>query len=78
MYVYQWTCAMKRPKKYISEALLPVTEFRKYKMLDSMAIRKFYSLVRATIKGTRAVGTLKLLIDKQILLGIMGKMPRAD
>jgi hypothetical protein len=47
-------------------------------MLDSMAILKFHSLVRATIKGTRAVGHLKLLIDKQTLLGIMGKMPRAD
>jgi hypothetical protein len=44
------TC-YKRPKKYIEEALKPILEFRKYRMFDTGAIREFYSILRAAIKG---------------------------
>jgi hypothetical protein len=41
----------KRPEKYISEALGPVIEFRKYTMSDSAASREFFSLLKAATKG---------------------------
>jgi hypothetical protein len=44
------TC-FERPEKYIEEALWPIVEFRKYKAADSCAVREFYSLLRAAIKG---------------------------
>jgi hypothetical protein len=42
-----------------SEASRLVTKFRKCKMLDSAMIREFYSLLRAAVKGPKAVGNLK-------------------
>ncbi len=49
------TC-YERPEKYMEEALRPITEFRKYKAADSSAVREFYSLLRAAIKGAKASG----------------------
>jgi hypothetical protein len=43
-------------------------------MSDSPAIREFYSLLRAAIKGTQTSGHLRLLISDQTIPGIMGKM----
>jgi hypothetical protein len=44
------TC-YERSEKYIVEALRPISKFRKYKMLNSAAVREVYSLLRAAIKG---------------------------
>ncbi len=46
------TC-YERSEKYMVEALRPTSEFRKYKMLNSTAVRevRVYSLLRAAIKG---------------------------
>jgi hypothetical protein len=71
------TC-FKRLEKYMEEALRPVVEFRKYKAADSCAVREFYSLLRAAIKGAKGIGRLSLLINNQTILRIMGKMPYAD
>ncbi len=49
------TC-YERPDKYAEEALRPIVD-RRYKIADSAAVREFYSLVRAAIKGPgRLVG----------------------
>jgi hypothetical protein len=53
-------------------------EFRKYKAADSSAVREFYSVLRAAIKGARSIGRLSLLINDQTVLRIMSKMPYAD
>ncbi len=45
-----------RPEKYMEEALRLIMEFRKYKAADSSAVRDFYSLLRAAIKGAKASG----------------------
>jgi hypothetical protein len=37
------------PEKYITEAFLPIVNFRRYKALDNTTIREFYSLLRATL-----------------------------
>jgi hypothetical protein len=67
-----------RAEKYMKEALQPVLEFRKYKVFDSSAVREFYSILRAAIKGARSIGRLDLLINDQAVPRIMGKMPYAD
>jgi hypothetical protein len=46
------TC-YERPEKYIAEALKPILEFRRYRVYDNCAVRKFYSL-RAAIKAAKA------------------------
>jgi hypothetical protein len=61
-----------------ASALKHITEFRKHKMADSAAIREFYSLLRATIKGERTKGHIKLLINNQTIHNIIGRMPHAD
>ncbi len=71
------TC-YERPDKYAEEALKPVVDFRRYKDVDSLAVREFYSLVRAAIKGARKIGRIELLINDQTIPKIMGKMPPAD
>jgi hypothetical protein len=71
------TC-YERPDKYAEEALKPVVDFRRYKVIDSAAVREFYSLVRAAIKGARKIGRIELLINDQTIPKIMGKMPPAD
>jgi hypothetical protein len=71
------TC-FERPEKYMEEALRPIVEFRKYKAADSSAVREFYSILRAAIKGARGIGRLSLLINDQTIPGIIGKMPYAD
>ncbi len=43
-------------------------EFRKYKVVDSSAVREFYSMLRAAIKGARSVGRLDLLVNDQTVL----------
>jgi hypothetical protein len=53
-------------------------DFRRYKVIDSAAVREFYSLVRAAIKGARKIGRIELLINDQTIPKIMGKMPPAD
>jgi hypothetical protein len=71
------TC-YERPEKYIEEALRPIMEFRKYKVIDSGVVREFYSILRAAIKGAKGIGRLDLLINDQTVPRIMGKMPYAD
>jgi hypothetical protein len=71
------TC-FERPEKYMEEALLPTVEFRKYKAADSSAVREFYFLLRAAIKGAKGIGRLSLLINDQTIPRIMGKMPYTD
>jgi hypothetical protein len=71
------TC-FERPEKYMEEALRSVVEFRKYKATDSSAVREFYSLLRAAIKGAGSIGRLSLLINDQTVPRIMGKMPYTD
>jgi hypothetical protein len=53
-------------------------EFRRYKVSDSGAIREFYSVLRAAIKGAKGIGRLDLLINDQTVPNITGKMPHAD
>jgi hypothetical protein len=67
-----------RPGKYAEEALKPIVEFRRYKALDSAAVREFYSLVRAAIKGARKIGRIELLLNDQTIPRIMSKMPPFD
>ncbi len=62
----------------MEEALRLIVEFRKYKAADSSAVREFYSILRAAIKGARGIERLSLLINDQTILRIMGKMPYAD
>jgi hypothetical protein len=37
--------------KYITEAFLPIVNFRRYKAFDNTAIREFYWLLRAPVIG---------------------------
>ncbi len=69
---YEW------PKKYMEEVLRPIVEFRRYKVTDIAAVREFYSLLRAAIKGAKGIGRLGLLINDQTVPKIMSKMPCAD
>jgi hypothetical protein len=69
------TC-YERPEKYRTKALKPIIEFRRYRMVDSAAIREFYFLLRATIKSAKTVGHLKLLING--ITNNMGKMPSTN
>jgi hypothetical protein len=62
----------------MEEALRPKVEFRKYKAADSSAVREFYSIPRAAVKGDRSIGRLGLLINDQTVPTIVGKMPYAD
>jgi hypothetical protein len=71
------TC-YERPGKYAEEALKPIVDFRRYKVINSAAVREFYSLVRAAIKGARKIGRIELLLNDQTIPQIMGKMPPAD
>ncbi len=71
------TC-YERPEKYMEEALRPIMEFRRYKAADSSAVREFYSLPRAAIKGAKGIGRLDLLINDQTVPKIMSKMPYTD
>jgi hypothetical protein len=71
------TC-YERPDKYAEEALKPIVDFRRYKIVDSAAVREFYSLVRAAIKGARRIGRVELLVNDQTIPKIMSKMPHAD
>jgi hypothetical protein len=60
------TC-YERPDKYMEEALRPIVDFRRYKISDSAAVREFYSLLRAAIKGARRIGRVELLINDQTI-----------
>jgi hypothetical protein len=71
------TC-YERPSKYAEEALRPIVEFRRYRAFDSTAVREFYSLVRAAIRGARKVGRIELLLNDQTIPQIMSKMPPFD
>jgi hypothetical protein len=71
------TC-YERPGKYAEEALKPIVDFRRYRVIDSEAVREFYSLVRAAIKGARKIGRVELLVNDQTIPRIMSKMPPAD
>ncbi len=72
------TC-YERPEKYMEEALQPIVEFRRYKLTDSAAVREFYSLLRAAVKGAKGIGRLGLLINDQTIPKIMrSKMPYTD
>ncbi len=71
------TC-YERPEKYMEEVLRPIVEFRRYKITDSAAVREFYSLLRAAIKGAKGIGRLGLLINDQTVPKIMSKMPYTD
>jgi hypothetical protein len=71
------TC-YERPDKYMEEALRPIVDFRRYKISDSAAVREFYSLLRAAIKGAKRIGRIELLRNNQTIPRIMGKMPHVD
>ncbi len=71
------TC-YERPEKYMEEALQPIVDFRRYKIADSAAVREFYSLLRAAIKGAKGMGRIGLLINDQTIPKIMSKMPYTD
>ncbi len=71
------TC-YERPDKYAEEALKPIADFRRYKIVDSAAVREFYSLVRAAIKGARKIGRVELLVNDQTIPKIMSRMPPSD
>jgi hypothetical protein len=71
------TC-YEKPEKYMEEALKPILEFRKYRFFYYGAIREFYSILRAAIKGAKGIGRLDLLINDQMVPKIMGKMPFSD
>jgi hypothetical protein len=71
------TC-YKRPEKYMEEALRPIVDFRRYKIADSAAVREFYSLLRAAIKGAKGIGRMGLLINDQTIPRIMSKMLYTD
>jgi hypothetical protein len=62
----------------MEEALRPIVDFRRYKIADSAAVREFYSLLRAAIKGAKGVGRIELLINDQTIPKIMDKMPYTD
>jgi hypothetical protein len=69
----------KGPEKYISQALGPVIEFRKYTMARQCSYQRILlSAQGCNQRGARAVGHKKLLINKQTLLGIMGKVSPTD
>ncbi len=68
------TC-YERPDKYAEEALKPIADFRRYKTIDSAAVREFYSLGRAAIKGARKIGRVELLVNDQTIPKIMSRMP---
>ncbi len=53
-------------------------EFRRYRVFDSSAVREFYSILRAAIKGARSIGRLDLLVNDQMVPRIMGKIPYTD
>jgi hypothetical protein len=65
-------------KKYRAEALKPVIKFRKYSAFEHVAIRKFYSLLRSTMRVSRVVNLLRILINEQTSPGIMNHMPPTD
>jgi hypothetical protein len=67
-----------RPEKYMEEVLRPIVDFRRYKITDSAAVREFYSLLRAAVKGAKGIGRLGLLINDQTIPKIMSKMPYTD
>ncbi len=71
------TC-YERPEKYMEEVLRPIVDFRRYKITDSEAIREFYSLLRAAIKGAKGIRKLDLLINDQTVPKIMSKMLYTD
>jgi hypothetical protein len=71
------TC-YERPDKYAEEALKPIADFRRYKVIDSVAVREFYSLVRAAIKEARRIGRVELLVNDQTIPKIMSRMPPSD
>ncbi len=71
------TC-YERPEKYMEEALKPILEFRKYRVFDNNAVRKFYLILWAGIYGAQGIGRVDLLINDQTVPKIMGKMPFAD
>jgi hypothetical protein len=71
------TC-YERLEKYMEEALRPIVDFRRYKIADSAAVREFYSLLRAVIKGAKGIGRIGLLINDQTIPKIMSKMPYTD
>ncbi len=71
------TC-YERPGKYAEEALKPIANFRKYKVIDSEAVREFYSLVRAAVKGARRLGRIGMILNDQTIPKIMSRMPPAD
>ncbi len=60
------TC-YERPEKYMEEALRLIVDFRRYKIADSAAVREFYSLLRAAIKGAKGIGRIGLLINDQTI-----------
>ncbi len=71
------TC-YKRPEKYMEEVLRPIVDFRRYKITDNAAVKEFYLLLRAAIKGAKGIDRLGLLINDQTVPRIMSKMPYTD
>ncbi len=68
------TC-YKRLEKYMSEALKVIIESRQYKMSDSTGL---LLSVKGCHQECHGSGPLKLLINDQTILGIMGKITHTD
>jgi hypothetical protein len=64
--------------EFITEALLTIVSFRRYKAFDNTAIREFCSLLRATVIGVVFISLFKMLVNKQSLVIIVGRMPATD
>ncbi len=67
-----------RPIEFITEALLTIVSFRRYKAFDNTAIRELCSLSRATVIGVVCISLLKMLVNKQSLVIIVGRMLATD
>jgi hypothetical protein len=53
-------------------------DFQRYRVYDNCAVKEFYSLLIAAIKGARAVGHIGLLLNNQTIPKIVGKIPFSD
>ncbi len=62
----------------MEEVLRPIVDLRRYKITDNAAVKEFYLLLRAAIKGAKGIDWLGLLINDQTVPRIMSKMPYTD
>ncbi len=51
--------------KNIAWVLLPIVNFRRYRVSDNVSIKEFHSLLRATMKGAKSFEFLKMLVNER-------------